>query len=437
MSFKDTKITWFMYFPYECTAVEEYLEQMAEKGWLLKSIKGAFFKFKKIEPQKIKYSVDVLNKVSVFDHKDSDVALEYREYCKTAGWNYVCQAGKVQIFYTKDDKETISIHTDEEEKFKSVFKASLNNVGMQLFLIFMLIFNLYILLFMGSADFALASNLAIASTVMMLSIIIISSIRVVSFCIWVIKAKGQLKVNKFMPYNNYKQLRRKNILVKAYTLIILLVLVRFFVFDKHNSISGNISLLIILCIPAVIMVCVQGFINKKRYSKKTNMIINVGSIIVSVYLVLMFIGSTVIWSITDMRHNKVPVEKVSLTLEDFGCKGNDKEIPYTKFDKSVLAKRINYIHGEGNNELFYTILQSQYPWVIKFHEKRLVSRLNKYGNDLKLLDTGLPKNIKVYSNNKKRSYVLVSDNKVADITKAFSNVSEEEFLNKIYEKLLK
>jgi hypothetical protein len=34
---------------------------MAEKGWLLQSIMGAFLKFKKIKPQKIKYSVDVLH----------------------------------------------------------------------------------------------------------------------------------------------------------------------------------------------------------------------------------------------------------------------------------------------------------------------------------------------------------------------------------------
>ena len=130
-----------------------------------------FFKFKKIEPKKIKYSVDVLNKVSIFDHKDSDVALEYREYCQAAGWNYICQKGKIQIFYTEDDKKIISIHTDEEEKFKSVFKASLYNVE-SIFFNILFIFNLYMQLFMGSTDFTLASNLGILSTVVMFSVIL-------------------------------------------------------------------------------------------------------------------------------------------------------------------------------------------------------------------------------------------------------------------------
>jgi len=80
MRIKDTKRTFFIFSPYECAAVEEYLELMSERGWLLQSIKGNFFKFKKTEQKNIKYSVDVLHKVSIFDHKDSDVALEYREY---------------------------------------------------------------------------------------------------------------------------------------------------------------------------------------------------------------------------------------------------------------------------------------------------------------------------------------------------------------------
>ena len=69
MRFKNKRITYFNFLPYECAAAEEYLQTMAEKGWMLSSINGAYLSFKKIEPKKIKYSVDVLHKVSVFDSK--------------------------------------------------------------------------------------------------------------------------------------------------------------------------------------------------------------------------------------------------------------------------------------------------------------------------------------------------------------------------------
>jgi len=161
--------------------------------------------------------------VSIFDHKDSDVALEYREYCKAAGWNYVCEVGKIQIFYTQDDKKTISIHTDEEEKFKSIFKASLYNLTSIIFLTLMFVFNLYIQIFMGDAGFLLSSNLGILSTVTMISVVIINSIEIISFLFWVIRTKAELKKDKGMNYRNYKQVRRKSILRNTYSLITLFI----------------------------------------------------------------------------------------------------------------------------------------------------------------------------------------------------------------------
>lgn len=107
MIFNNIKITFLFYSPYECTAVEEYLENMAEDGWLLTGIKGPFFKFKKIKPQKIKYSVDVIGKISSFDSKKSDELLEYQEYCSAAGWNFICKQGK---FRCSIQKKTPSLY---------------------------------------------------------------------------------------------------------------------------------------------------------------------------------------------------------------------------------------------------------------------------------------------------------------------------------------
>ena len=435
MRIRDIKITFFNFLPYECVAAEEYLELTAEKGWLLQSIKGPFLVFKKIEPQKIKYSVDVLPKVSFFDHKDSDVALEYREYCRAAGWNYVCQKGKIQIFYAEYGKETISIHTDENEKFKSVFKASLYYIGSQFLTTLLFIFNLKLQLFSGATDLALGTNLGILVIVGGVSLIFINSIEIISFFLWVIKASSKLKENKFMPYNNYKQLRIKYILKNAYGLIILLLLLKFSVFDKQGSNGSNISILMIMCIPIIILIWVQTFINKKRYSKKINMTITVSSTLVSIFLVVMLTGGLAFRSINAIEQSKVPTEKVSLTLMDFGYKENAEKRPYITFDKSILAERIFYAYSSGDNDISYTILESQYPWVIEFDENRLLSRLNGYGLDLKQGDTNLPSDIKVYIDSKKRTYILVSDDRVVDIKKGLSGISDDEFLNKVYKKI--
>ena len=342
MRIKNTKITFFNFLPFECSAVEEYLEIMAEKGWLLESITGNFLKFKKIEPTKIKYSVDVFHKVSIFDCKNSNVALEYREYCESAGWKYICEKGKVQIFYTEDDKEIIPIHTDENEKFKSVFKASLSYVLNQLLLILIFIFNIYTQLFMGDASFALGSNLGVLSILAMFSFILINTIEIINFVIWSIKARAKIKENKFMPYNSYKQLKQKNTLKNFYSLTILLILLKILVFDNKGSNGSSILPVIIIFIPIIVMGCIKIFINKKRYSKNTNMAITISTMIVSIYLVLIVSGFVIFQSINKSEENKVSTEKVNLTFVDFGYKESDDTSPHIRFDKSIIAKRIDY-----------------------------------------------------------------------------------------------
>jgi hypothetical protein len=432
MRTKNTKRTLFIYKPYECTAVEEYLGKMSDRGWLLQSVKGSWFKFKKIEPKKIKYSVDVLDKVSIFDHKDSNVALEYREYCYRAGWNYVCQTGKIQIFYTEGDQEISPIHTDANEKFKAVFKSSLYSVGSQLFLAIVFLFNIYLQLVWNDTSFYLASNLMIFSTLVMLFAIFIHGTEAISFFRWVIKAKRGLKENKFMPYNSYKQLKRKNILIKIYISIIIFILVKFTVFDTSWSKEVSVMLLMMIFIPIVIMICAQYFIDKKRYSKNTNMVITIGSTIVSFYLILIVVGVIAFWNITKAEQNEVTTDKASLTLKDFGYKENNYESPHIDLYKSVLAQSERYYYGNEENILNYEILQSQYPWVIKFHQERLIGRLNKYGADLNEENADLSSDIKVYSDSEGSEIILVSENKVVYIKKHFSDIGEDEFLNRVY-----
>ena len=433
---KDTKRIFFLFSPYECAGVEEYLEVMAKKGWLLTSIKGNFMKFKRIEPKTIRFSVDVLNKVSIFDHTDSDAALGYREYCREAGWNYVCERNKIQIFYTESDKNTISIHTDEEEKFISVFKASLLNVGYLIFMIIMFAYILYLQLFRGSTDYLLTSNFMLFGTVIEVSFLFISIIEVTSFFLWAIKARKKVKENKCMPYNNYRQLRTKNIFKDVYSLLVLIIFLNFLVFDNQGNEELYIILLITICISIIIMVCVQKLIYKKKHSKNTNMAMIICSFIVSMYILLMFTRVIATRSIKEVQTSKVQIEKSNLSLIDFGYKENSNEAPNINFYKSVLAQMIQYYSTSGNNTLTYTIVNSQYPWVIKFDENRLVSRFNSYGDGLKLESTNLPNAIKVYSDSKKRSFILVSENKVVNITKDFTGISDDEFLDKVYKKLL-
>lgn len=429
---KNTKTTYFMYSPYECSAVEEYLEIMAEKGWLLQSIRGAFLKFKRIEPRKMKFSVDILDNISIFDVNDTDEALNYREYCEVAGWIYVCQTGKIQVFYAEDYSKTIPIHTDEREKFKSVFKYSLFSMSGGIFLSIIFIFNLNII----NTEFMLTSNLGILSAFVMVSSIVINIIQAISFLVWVIRTRIKLKDNKSMPYNNYKHSRLKNSSILAYVLINTAILLIVICSDVSEKKQVNILMYIIIFIPIIIMVFIQKLIKKKRYSKNTNRAITIGGGLISIYFTLIFVVVMAIWGISIGNMKEVPSEKVALRIEDFGYKEDDGTEIYFDYAKSILAEKIDYSYYIQDNGFNYICLNSRYSWVIKLHESRLVKMLNRYGIDLNLKNTNLPSNIKVYSDGEKYRYVLVSEDKVVNTRNELNGISEEEFLNKIYEALL-
>lgn len=437
MRSKDTKRRYFMYLPYECSAVEEYLDGMAQKGWLLQSVKRSFFKFKKIEMREIKYSVDILDRVSAFDHNDSEVALEYREYCEAAGWTYVCEDGKIQIFYTESDKEIISIHTDEEEKFKVVFKSSIKNVYGQMILIILFIISIYLQL-TDNSEIILATNIGAFSLVLVFSVILVNCIEIINFYIWVVTAKSQLKKNKLMPYNSYKQLNRKNTLIKTYYLILFIILIIALVFDIPGSNKLNIPMALIMLVPMIIISNVKKHTDKKDYTRDSNMGIYIGSTLVVILVI--FVLSNVFGNMNNTKPGVVPTDKANLTLMDFGYEINedknsyDYKNSYIEFDKSILAQRTKYSYKSGDNSMEYTIFESKYPWLIKLDENRVVSRYKKFLK-FKQGETNLPSNITVYFGVNSNFLILVSEDKVIFIAKSLG-VYEEEFLDKAYEKLL-
>lgn len=433
MIWKDTKIKYFNYFPYDCTAVEEYLDQMAMRGWLLQSINRNFFKFKKIEPKKIKYSVDTVSKISAFDFKDSDVAVEYREYCEAAGWTYVCENAKTQIFCTEGENKIIPIHTDAEEKFKEVFKSSLYYVVNQFLTALLCMFSIYSTLFHRYIESLLVSNILIILEMLIIVLLILSIIQITSFVMWAIKARHQSVKNKFMPYNTYKQLRIRNILTSGGILVYIFTLLRGLIFSTTSN-WQFVLLLFIILFSVVIMIYVNSVIEKKPFLTKTNEAMIIVGTIVSVVFIFMIIGQVIISSVTTSNRSSVLRQKANLSLTDFGYKENkDADID---LNKSIIAERIEYTNDNNGNYLSYTIFHSKYPWAIELSHNELLESLNKdHGVTVQEKSTNLPKNIKVFSYNYSESFILVSKDQVINIHKPVINISDEEFLDRVYKKL--
>ena len=434
---RNKKKVYFDYEAYECSALEEYFEAMAESGWLIKSINRPFLKFEKIEPKKLKFSVDILNKISKYDPDDSYDALDYREYCEVAGWKYVCQDNKIQVFYTEDYNSTIDIHTDESEKFKSVVKASLGNMILYLFLVLVWGFNIK-MDFSGDIGYTATSNFSLFSLLLIFFLVLIYSTKPISFIIWALKSRKRIRENKSIKYNNYKQLRLKNIFISSITVIYWVIFVVFILSDDNVPRSAGVVSLILIFGTVIGTVFVTRYIRKKRYSRETNITLSIGGGFVYIFILLAITGVILSFGTLDnYDRNKVPENKIELTLSDFGYEEDNYSL-YVDYSKSMVAEKLMYLTSSNEDDgLDYTLFKSKYSFLIKLQEKSLVKRIGKIMDDLELVDSNLPKDINVYTYRNEEAYIFVSKDKVLQIDVDFKDMNKDTFIDRVYEKLLK
>lgn len=93
-------------------AMAGYFEEMALKGWMLE--KAGFFtlRFRKTEPKRRIFFVDVFPFRGVFESTESRKTRDYRELCEETGWHYVTAVNGWQIFWAEKGDNPVPIQTD-------------------------------------------------------------------------------------------------------------------------------------------------------------------------------------------------------------------------------------------------------------------------------------------------------------------------------------
>ncbi|MBO5859290.1 MAG: DUF2812 domain-containing protein [Clostridia bacterium] len=182
---------------YDHTNIEKHLEKMASEGWMIDTIGSTFWRYKKIEPKKVKFSVvyypkDVKEGTTISDDRQNFIDL-----CSSGGWNYVINSEKMHIFST-DDENAPPIDTDAPIQIECIHKfAKAEIVYGYLFLIFACIF------FSGFVIYELwkepVNTLKDATPIFWLTpvTLIFSVINIISYLNWYRKAKSAAENGEF------------------------------------------------------------------------------------------------------------------------------------------------------------------------------------------------------------------------------------------------
>ena len=355
---------------HECKALEEYLEEKALEGWMLEDIICGFLIFKKNKPQKCKFAVDI------FTDNNKD---EYIEYCEAGGWKYLFQHDKFLIFYT-EDKIITPIQTDEEIVLTKVRKSILRSLLYNIFLIGLMISNLFTGEKNGYGFFSeISDNGALLVMASLIIIIIGAVIDTVKDGLWYFKSNRAFKLNENINYPSLKSLKVKNVCFSMYMCILGLMIIN--LFGDIGSNKGHIFLAVFVVMCAV---CISRIINilLKKYKKASKVLA------VLICVVAIFISTNIIVSGRDMinyvrNESQTPI----MSISDFIDMKTKTEYLYFDSSKSFLASSYTYsyegyysgteaVDKVGSEVYFdYEICKSKYKWII---DKTFETYLKRY-----------------------------------------------------------
>ena len=100
-----------------------HMEKQARKGWLLEKIGNWTWRYRRVEPQNLKFAVTYFPPASVFDPEPTEGERTFHDYCEQAGWKLAASNAQLQVFYT-EDSNPVPLETDAILQVENIHAAA-------------------------------------------------------------------------------------------------------------------------------------------------------------------------------------------------------------------------------------------------------------------------------------------------------------------------
>lgn len=127
---------------YDQEAIQDKLQTMAAKGWMISKLSNLMWTYERMEPKQLRFAVTYFPNASEFDPGPTEGELTKMDYCAQDGWVLAKRWGSMQIFYN-EDLNAVPLETDPVASVNNIHKAMKKNVlTTHLFAIAMLLYYL-------------------------------------------------------------------------------------------------------------------------------------------------------------------------------------------------------------------------------------------------------------------------------------------------------
>lgn len=381
---KETKRQFNNFQIMEFEKIEKHLKKMAEKGWMLESIEGILWKYKKIEPKSLHFSVAFFPKAKAFEPGPSEEQQMMWEFCEKTGWILAAQNMQLQIFYNEAENP-VPIETDATIQVENIHKTAKSNVlstwGM---------FTILAILQLGVQSFTfwmnpiqwLASNIHIFNIFIFLLIFIHGVIQILSYLKWYRRARKTAQEDGY--FVSYKVPR---ILTGLYVMAMIILLV-FSILSIGETIGIPYAVAIFSGIILLIIgVCkFSGFLKKKKISAGTNILVTILLTIGICVVCIIAIVVITLSSLEDFENEKAELplyveDMIEIEAEDITCD--------IYINRSVFITHQDVSQWKGYDEelggtitLDYEIVDVKFPFLYDICKDAYLTRYERlYGDE--------------------------------------------------------
>jgi len=287
---KEIKRCFCNFSPYDQTAIQEKLENMAEKGWMLEKTGSFLWTYKRMEPKKLRFSVTYFPDASDFDPGPTDDELTKMDYCLQDGWTPVTSWGVMQIF-CNENPDAVPIETEPVAQVENICRSMKKNVLFpQAVLCAMFVWNIALRLSQWKRDPVgeLSDPLSLYIVLMFGALALACLYEIGFYFYWSRKARAAAQNSGiFLPVQS-----------KPLASWILLALSTLFLVSAFSVGKGPLGLaLLLLCTMSLISVIgnfLKKYLKKRGVSRNVNRMISVGSVVLLTFLFLGLITASIL-----------------------------------------------------------------------------------------------------------------------------------------------
>ena len=328
----------------EIKSLEDHFYNMAKSGWLVNKISYFSCQYKKIEPQELQFFVDIIP--FAYSSKYNNDVQEHRRIFEESGWKFVASSKRAQIFCIEKKADIqIPIYTNFKNEFQIALKSCIKYEFLPLpsALCAILLPALAVIPNTGYSLFL--SNLGIIQALSLI-IIVPPILWYLGFILaWYFKMSSYVKKDSScIPKVNYKlALIRSNFLLLSTISYAALAALGFSM--EIYYIGGNMVMIISPLIMFLVLLIVCVLLSNKTLSKAQH----VSIVAISAILPMAFMTFVTLNSPSASTNERLPDNRMALTLADFGIEEHPNAYDYMQRSRSFVFPE-NYIYYETNGD---------------------------------------------------------------------------------------